>query len=944
MRILTYFVSFCLLAIAVDASIVAERVYLSGKGPSDAVDWDFLCSAGNQSGAWTTIPVPSNWEQEGFGNYNYGHDDPATKYEETGTYRTTFFVPESWKNKHVRLVFEGAMTQTAIKVNDKAVGFPNYGGYLPFRYILDKTNLKYGQENTLEVLVKKKPDNESLDLAERKADYWVFGGIYRPVYLEILPREFVNRVAIDARADGNFRMDIFPQVQHPTKFRQEFQTHVDEIVAQIQTLDGDDVGEPMMAPIHGSAGRIQVETDLARPKLWSPEFPNLYQVKITMKHKGETLSEKVERFGFRTFEHRLGDGLYLNGQKIMIKGVNRNVFDAEHGRAVDAERVWSDARAIKAMNANLVRSHMPPTTEFMEACDELGLMVITELCNWHDPVIDTPIARNLVYEMVAKYQNHPSVIIWANGNENGFNLEVDELYHLYDLQNRPIIHPWAYFEGMNTKHYPDYEALLERLSHPKVYLPTEFLHGLYDGGHGAGLEDYWKAMNDSPVSAGGVLWCWADAAIVRTDLDGKLDTYGNKSADGIVGPHGEKEASYFTIREIWSPIQIGQGSLPDDFDGTFPIDNQYYETNLSDRSFEWRLLDLSGPFADEAIVTTRAEGSVEGPDVAPGESGSIAIPLPTDWHQSSALELRALGRDGTEIMKWVWQIPIELEVEAESRGLQYSSEHPLEIKVGGVSWSFSLETGRLLSSSIGGQPTGFGDGPTIYAGDLEKVFETADDWTVDVSKSDDSVVIESRNDDGSRFSWTISDEGSVALDYRFTPIDQALVYCAVGFDLPEDQVVGKRWLGQGPHRIWGNRLKGPQFGLWENAYNDHITGVNWGEPEFKGIFGQVDWMQLALASGASLLVDTDPGTSVGVLHPSNAEGPRNEHSYASPVHAWWYYPEGGGLFFFHKLPGTGTKFANAHELGPQGSPSKLSDRITGRVVFYFDDSKRLAFQ
>ena len=174
-----------------------------------------------ESGEWTKIPVPSNWEQEGFGNYNYGHDAPATKHDETGTYRITFKVPKAWKDKHVRLVFEGSMTQTSIKINGKTVGFPNYGGYLPFRYILDK-KVKYGEENTLEVLVKKKPDNESLDWAERKADYWVFGGIYRPVYLEVLPRGFVNRVAIDARADGSLRVDIFPQVQRPTKFREEF--------------------------------------------------------------------------------------------------------------------------------------------------------------------------------------------------------------------------------------------------------------------------------------------------------------------------------------------------------------------------------------------------------------------------------------------------------------------------------------------------------------------------------------------------------------------------------------------------------------------------------------------------------------------------------------------------------------------------------------------------
>src|SRR6056297_20052 len=132
-----YWIAGCLLcALAATAAPQAERIYLSGEGPDDAVAWDFFCSKGRKSGEWTTIPVPSNWEQEGFGNYNYGHDLP--KHDETGTYRTTIMVPEEWKEKHVRLVFEGAMTQTEVKINGKPVGAPNLGGYVPFRFTLDK--------------------------------------------------------------------------------------------------------------------------------------------------------------------------------------------------------------------------------------------------------------------------------------------------------------------------------------------------------------------------------------------------------------------------------------------------------------------------------------------------------------------------------------------------------------------------------------------------------------------------------------------------------------------------------------------------------------------------------------------------------------------------------------------------------------------------------------
>ncbi len=917
------------------ANLEAERFYLSGKGPSDAVEWDFLCSKGRRSGEWTKIPVPSNWEQHGFGNYNYGHDDPATKHDETGTYRTVFTVPEEWKDKHVRLVFEGAMTETSVKINGKPVGFPNYGGYLPFRHILDETNIKYGKENVLEVLVKKKPDNESVDLAERQADYWVFGGIYRPVYLEVQPKEFVNRLAIDAKADGSLCLDVFPQVQHQTKFWQKFQVFVDEVVAQVQTLDGQDVGQPMSARIDAGTGRIRLEGKIKDSRPWSPEHPNLYQLKVVLKREGAPLSEHIERFGFRTFERRPQDGLYLNGRKLLIQGVNRNVFDPRHGRAVDAEKDWADARAIKAMNVNLVRSHLPPGPEFMKACDELGLLVITELCNWHEPSIDTPIARNLVYELVALYQNHPSVILWANGNENGFNLEVDELYPLFDLQSRPVLHPWAYFDGINTYHYPDWKALHEQLSKPVIYLPTEFLHGLYDGGHGAGMEDYWSEMRETPTCAGGVLWCWSDDAIERTDMDGKLDTFGNKSADGVVGPHGEKEASYFTVRQIWSPVQINLDALPAGFNGKLPIENRYGETTLDECSFEWKLVDFSPPFAEKAGTAIRAQGRLAGPKVKPGKGGTLNLPLPREWKNAGALELKAFSRTGTELAGWSWPIDSKIDRSEENDEVRQADGNPFKVTVGKTVWTFSPETGQLLGCTVDGKAAGIGTGPVLYAGTLDKALVFSNAWKATASKQGDRVVIEAESpSSGASVKWLVSPDGSAALNYRFAPPAEALAYCAVGFDLDEADVVSKRWLGQGPHRIWGNRLKGPQFGLWENGYNDHITGMDWGKPEFKGIFGNVEWMEIGLKSGATVLVDTEPGAAVGVLRPRNADETRNEKNHIGPVHAWWHYPEAGGLHLFHKLPGVGTKFANAHELGPQGEPGVLKGPVAGHVVFH----------
>ena len=139
--------------------------------------------------------------------------------------------------------------------------------------------------------------------------------------------------------------------------------------------------------------------------------------------------------------------------------------------------------------------------------------------------------------MVERDVNHPSVIWWSNGNEGGWNTELDGEFHKYDLQKRAVIHPQGIFGGFETMHYRSYGESQNYMRKPEIFMPTEFLHGLYDGGHGAGLYDYWEMMRKHPRCAGGFLWVLADEGVKRVDMNGIIDNQGNWGADGIVGPH-----------------------------------------------------------------------------------------------------------------------------------------------------------------------------------------------------------------------------------------------------------------------------------------------------------------------------------------------------------------------------------------------------------------------
>src|SRR5689334_9530152 len=163
-------------------ALETEVQFLSGHDKDDAVPWEFFCTSGAHSGFWTNLPVPSQWDVKGFGTLNY-HKDFTNAWSEQGLYAHTFAVPPNWSGRRVFLVFEGVMTDTAAKLNGQSVGPMHQGSFYRFKY--DVTSVvNFGATNRLEVTVAKHSANASVNNAERLGDYWVFGGIYRPVYLE----------------------------------------------------------------------------------------------------------------------------------------------------------------------------------------------------------------------------------------------------------------------------------------------------------------------------------------------------------------------------------------------------------------------------------------------------------------------------------------------------------------------------------------------------------------------------------------------------------------------------------------------------------------------------------------------------------------------------------------------------------------------------------------
>ncbi|MBN1130133.1 MAG: hypothetical protein JXA71_14170 [Chitinispirillaceae bacterium] len=895
-----------------------EVRYLSGKGVDDAVDWEFYCTAGMNNGRWTTIPVPSNWELHGFGAYNYGHDQ--NKASEEGRYRHSFTVPSTWNGKRVFIVFEGSMTDTRVSINGNSAGPVHQGAFYRFKYEITQ-HLNFSGSNLLEVTVAKMSSNSSINSAERQADYWVFGGIFRPVYLEAFPQRLIERIAVNARADGTLSADVYL----------DNISGGEQVTGSVVDADGRTVGSQLSATVQAGAASVSLRGTFSNIDLWSAEYPHRYRLKVDLRSGGNIVHTVKEHIGFRTVEVRAGNGIYINGKKVMFRGVDRHCFWPSSGRALSPRNSREDILLAKSMNINAIRnSHYPADRHFMEYCDSLGMYMLDELAGWQVPPYDTDIGRTLVEEMVTFDVNHPCIIFWDNGNEGGWNTALDADFGKWDPQNRAVLHPWTTFSNVNTDHYESYSSVQNILNGNTIYMPTEFLHGLYDGGHGAGLEDYWNLMRSRPRSAGGFLWVFADEAVVRTDNNNRLDARGNLAPDGIVGPYHEKEGSFYAIREIWSPVQIAMDSLPGDFTGTIEVENRYDFTNFNEVLFTWRLARFAFMDADSGYDTV-SQGTARTGSITPGNRGSLRLDLPGDWHDAHALLLSATDGTGRVIGEWSWMIPSasamrESIVETESAATVSVSESASEaiMTAGNVRYTFSKTTGRLANVSVDGRACSFGNGPTLSAG-------SATLQSIDVSTDGNNGLFEATySGDLESVRWRVQGNGWLSLTYRYS-LSGRYDYYGVDFDYPESKVNGAVWLGKGPYRVWKNRMRGTVHNLWQRDYNDAITGQVWEYPEFKGYFADVYWARLLTDEVTIHVVMDSRGMFLRLFTPKDGVDPQTSAMV---------FP-GKNISFLHGIPPIGTKFLAASDLGPQGQKHSLNGTFEGRMYLFFGDTPEI---
>ena len=408
-----------------------------------------------------TVRIPHTTKELPF---NYFSED---EYQTISLYRKSIFADTAWRGHRVLLTFDGVAHYAEVFLNGEKVG-EHYSGYTAFT--LDLSDLLiYGEDNVLAVKV---DSRESLNIPPfgNVIDYMTYGGIYREVYLEIKNPTYISDVFVKPEISGRVVSEVSVFGEPST----------DMTVRQTAVFDGKEIPLCEMQAFVSTTLEGRVEN----PHLWHIDSPALYLIRTELLENGRVVDTHEVKVGIRQAEFRQ-DGFYLNGKKLKIRGLNRHQSYPYVGYAMPKTMQEFDADVLKnELGLNTVRtSHYPQSHHFVSRCDEIGLLVITEIPGWQhigDREWQDQAVKN-VEEMVLQYRNHPSIILWGvRINESQDNealyLRTNEVAHRLD--------PTRATGGIrNFKK----SQLLE-----DVYTYNEFIH---DGKH-PGCDPKWKVTSD----------------------------------------------------------------------------------------------------------------------------------------------------------------------------------------------------------------------------------------------------------------------------------------------------------------------------------------------------------------------------------------------------------------------------------------------------------------
>lgn len=895
-----------------------------------------------------------------------------TTYKErnpVGQYRRSFQLPAGWEARgQTFLRFEGVMSAFYVWINGERVGY-SQGSMEPSEFNI--TNYLHAGENQIALEVYRYSDGSYLE----DQDFWRFGGIHRSIHLlhtpDIRIRDYAVRTLPVSTDYQDFILQIDPQFSVYRGMTGKGTTLQgvlkDASGREIATLKGD--VEDILDLEH-KAGRMnewypqrgprklgRMSATIKSPKRWTAETPYLYKLHLTLlTAEGEVIEQVEQSVGFRSVEIRNGQ-LLVNGAPVRFRGVNRHEHDPRTARVMSEERMLQDILLMKQANINAVRtSHYPNVSRWYELCDSLGLYVMDEADieehglrgtlastpDWHAAFLDRAV------RMAERDKNHPSIVMWSMGNESGYGPNfaaisawlhdfdptrpvhyegaqgaggepdpktVDVISRFYTRVKQEYLNPGiAEGEDKERAENARWERLLEiaeRTNDNRPVMTSEYAHSM--GNALGNFKEYWDEIYSNPRMLGGFIWDWVDQGIYKTLPDGRIMVaYGGDFGDkpnlkafcfnGLLMSDRETTPKYWEVKKVYSPVELRVES------GELRVTNRNHHTDLSQYRCLWTL-SIDGKQKDQGEITL--------PEVAPGESETIPLPVSIAGKKASAKATSDLRLTISFILKrdalWAkaghevaWeQFCIQegalLSSKLENRGrlkVRADEEH---LSISGSGFSIQWEknvTGSLTSLTYHGKemlahPADFPLQPVTQAfrapTDNDKSFGNwlAKDWSLHQMdnprisldffkhevREDGAVIvrIQTRNryKEGmivTKFLYTILSDGTIDLKTTFQPqgILPELPRLGIAFCLSSDYNTFI-WQGRGPQDNYPDRKTSAAVGLWKGSVADQY--VHYPHPQDSGNKEEVRRLMLTDRHGKGIRVDAvEDVFSASALH------------------------------------------------------------------------------
>jgi len=903
--------------------------------------------------SWKEIPVPSNWQVLGYGTPYYRNagyiirkDFPHvmsmppktyTAYEErnpVGSYRRDFDLPADWKGRQIFLTFDGVDAGFFLWINGEIVGYSvNSRNAAEF----DITKHVKPGKNMVAVEVYRFTSGTWLE----DQDMWRLSGIFRNVTVWSAPQQHIRDFFVKTDLDDQYRnakVEVTAKVKNygtkTTKSNKLTATLYDGLKA-VNTAQTEGV-VPALKP--GQEASVKLTFDVTNPEKWTAETPKLYTTVLTLSSGKKVTETLSSRTGFRKVEIK-GRLFLVNGTPVKLKGVNRHENWPDVGHAVTEAQMIRDLELIKQGNCNLVRtSHYSDDPRWYELCDEYGIFLVAEAnveCHGYmgrfdeEPTMKSAIIDRNVAN-VENFKNHPSIIIWSLGNENGrggsnFRAAMAAIKGIDPT--RPV-----HYEGFGTgKNNPadldsrmytavaEVERIATDTSFRKPFFLCEYAHAMFNSMGAIG--EYNDVFDKYPEVLGGAIWEWQDQGIYnRRDPNHSIIAYGGGFGEfpndryfihkGVVASDRSLKPHYPEMKKVYQWIKV----TPEDISkGQFLVHNKYQFIDLSGFTAMWTLSENG---------TEISRGDIKLPVIVPGKEAVITIPYKiSKTTEGAEYFLRisfSLANDqiwakkGFEMVSEQFLLPVEtLAVKPASTMnpvTMVPAENEITVKGSGFTVVFDKLSGTFSSIEKNGVNMLLKDGgPRLH---LWRAPHRNDDmwadrswvtsglremkWTTQAvsteQKTPSTVTITVRllGEGKNNFTvnhdvvYNISGDGSIKSENSFSSSDPKQVVARIGVRMfLNKQFDQASYFGRGPMENYADRKRGFDVGIYKSTVKEQMTPYE--KPMDNGNHEDVRWAKVSTATGNGLMAQSE-GTllQVSMLPYSDEEMDKVEYRVDLP--------------------------------------------------------------